>query len=41
MGHLDPIAAIGLGLACTILVVVFLSALLVEDDDGPGASGGE
>ena len=41
MAHVDPIAAIALGLAITILVVVFFLAALVEDDDGPGASGGE
>lgn len=37
----DPVAAIAFGLACAIVTAVFIAALLVEDDDGPGASGGE
>ncbi len=41
MGHVDPIAAIGLGLAFMGLFVVFIWAALSEDDEGPDASGGE
>jgi hypothetical protein len=38
---MSVVGPIAVGLARSIVVLVFISAILGMDDDGPGASGGQ